>query len=160
MLSHISQSTYTPLEIEAIEHDACAPLSATPNLNRVSHSSIFINSFEPSLVVQNSKSGTDAFKEKKRSAKERKGDQNEAGSSYQRHVYVLKACKTCKAAHVGKEYIERRRSFPFTTLSSCMLLSSSPLQLVTLSVPANDAAGSAKKILVKTPNEKREADLR
>ncbi|KAI9276630.1 hypothetical protein BC943DRAFT_364297 [Umbelopsis sp. AD052] len=101
MLSHIPQSTYTPPEIEAIEQGSSAPLSATPNLNRVSHSSIFINSFEPSLVVPNSKPGTDAFKEKKKSAKERKGEQNEAGSSYQRHVYVLKACKTCKAAHVA-----------------------------------------------------------
>lgn len=108
MLSHIPQCTFAPLELEAIEQDASAPLPVTPNLNRVSHSSIFINSFEPSLVVQNSKSGTDAFKEKKRSAKERKGDHNEAGSSYQRHVYVLKACKTCKAAHVGKQHIQPR----------------------------------------------------
>lgn len=126
MHSHIPQCAFTPLELEAIEQDASAPLSVTPNLNRVSHSSIFINSFEPSLVVQNSKSGTDAFREKKRSAKERKGDQNEAGSSYQRHVYVLKACKTCKAAHVGKQHIQRRwintGQFPITTLSSFIFL--------------------------------------
>jgi hypothetical protein len=64
------------------------------------------NEFDTSEVEHNTKGSStldEVQKTKKPPSKEQKNGQSEGEStSNQRQLYVLKACKSCKAAHVGK----------------------------------------------------------